>query len=90
MDVGRCKGAFPSFYFKLATGTCEPFQYSGCGGNANRFQTKKQCEDLCLHPSGVKSEPFPASARDQTVEQLISIPDGKQYLFVFFSFFEVR
>ncbi|KAK6107830.1 Kunitz/Bovine pancreatic trypsin inhibitor domain family protein [Brugia pahangi] len=76
MDVGRCNGAFQSYYFERATGTCEPFRYSGCGGNANRFQTKEQCEELCVQrASGVKSGTLPSSIPDQAFNQLIPISD---------------
>lgn len=50
LDVGRCEGHFDSWYYDVARGVCEPFQYSGCGGNANRFNTKELCEGLCLLP----------------------------------------
>ncbi|CAD6186601.1 unnamed protein product [Caenorhabditis auriculariae] len=49
VDKGRCKGAFDSWYYEVATGTCVSFKYTGCGGNANRFPTRDQCEDLCVH-----------------------------------------
>ncbi|VBB35354.1 unnamed protein product, partial [Acanthocheilonema viteae] len=75
MDIGRCNGAFQSYYFERATGTCEPFRYSGCGGNANRFQTKEQCEELCVHrSSGAKSETLPP---DSAFRHLIPISDSK-------------
>ncbi|KAK0412851.1 hypothetical protein QR680_006447 [Steinernema hermaphroditum] len=48
VDKGRCDGHFASWYYEVATGTCEQFQYTGCGGNQNRFPTKDQCESLCL------------------------------------------
>jgi hypothetical protein len=48
LDAGRCEGHFESFFYNIATGLCEPFQYTGCGGNANRFHTRDQCESLCL------------------------------------------
>uniref|UniRef100_A0A1I7Z2F4 ADAM_spacer1 domain-containing protein n=1 Tax=Steinernema glaseri TaxID=37863 RepID=A0A1I7Z2F4_9BILA len=48
VDVGRCDGHFTSYYYEVASGTCETFQYTGCGGNQNRFPSKEQCEALCL------------------------------------------
>uniref|UniRef100_A0A914XB03 Uncharacterized protein n=1 Tax=Plectus sambesii TaxID=2011161 RepID=A0A914XB03_9BILA len=36
------------YYFDVTTGTCRTFQYSGCGGNDNRFDTLQQCESFCL------------------------------------------
>uniref|UniRef100_A0A1I7XIJ1 ADAM_spacer1 domain-containing protein n=1 Tax=Heterorhabditis bacteriophora TaxID=37862 RepID=A0A1I7XIJ1_HETBA len=49
--VGKCKGAFDSWYYEVATGSCVAFKYSGCSGNANRFATKEDCEDLCVRRS---------------------------------------
>ncbi|VDK69995.1 unnamed protein product [Onchocerca ochengi] len=79
MDVGRCNGAFQSYYFERATGTCEPFRYSGCGGNANRFQTKEQCEELCVNRvSGVKTTgTLPPSIPESTFKHLLPISDDK-------------
>ncbi|KAA3672025.1 uncharacterized protein DEA37_0012962 [Paragonimus westermani] len=31
----------------MANRRCETFVYSGCGGNGNRFDTLKDCTDLC-------------------------------------------
>ncbi|MCP9259675.1 Papilin [Dirofilaria immitis] len=78
MDVGRCNGAFQSYYFERATGTCEPFRYSGCGGNANRFSTKEQCEELCINrASGVKSTGIlPPSVPESTFKHLVPISDA--------------
>ena len=47
-DVGRCKAAFPRYYFDGLSGTCKEFAYGGCGGNANNFQTKWKCENRCV------------------------------------------
>ncbi|VDO24990.1 unnamed protein product [Onchocerca flexuosa] len=79
MDVGRCNGAFQSYYFERATGTCEPFRYSGCGGNANRFQTKEQCEELCVNrASGVKTTgTLPPTIPESTFRHLLPISDDK-------------
>ncbi|CAB3397113.1 unnamed protein product [Caenorhabditis bovis] len=49
VDHGRCKGAFDSWYYEVAAGACVSFKYTGCGGNANRFPTKEQCEALCVN-----------------------------------------
>ncbi|CAI4225042.1 unnamed protein product [Auanema sp. JU1783] len=49
--VGTCKGAFESWYYEVATGSCVTFKYSGCGGNGNRFTSQQACEDLCVAPA---------------------------------------
>lgn len=42
------QAAQSKYYFDVTTGTCRTFQYSGCGGNDNRFDTQQQCESFCL------------------------------------------
>lgn len=36
------------FYFDIDTGRCEFFEYGGCQGNANNFETQQECEEMCL------------------------------------------
>ncbi|KAK7865121.1 hypothetical protein R5R35_014650 [Gryllus longicercus] len=49
-EQGRCRASIYSFYFNPQTGQCESFQYGGCGGNANRFRSKSDCEQRCRRP----------------------------------------
>lgn len=35
------------WFFNVASKSCEQFQYSGCGGNGNRFSEKTECESYC-------------------------------------------
>nr|CAD2169296.1 unnamed protein product [Meloidogyne enterolobii] len=58
-DVGKCEGHFDSFYYELATGQCERFTYSGCGGNANRFNTLDECQAVCLRRHDFPPPPGP-------------------------------
>ncbi|GMT19249.1 hypothetical protein PFISCL1PPCAC_10546, partial [Pristionchus fissidentatus] len=39
--------SYPSFYFDLSIGECIPFEFKGCGGNQNRFLSKKECDEGC-------------------------------------------
>lgn len=47
MDQGQCWAAFPAFFFNTATGACEEFVFGGCGGNANNFPSREECENAC-------------------------------------------
>uniref|UniRef100_A0A0N5CC07 BPTI/Kunitz inhibitor domain-containing protein n=1 Tax=Strongyloides papillosus TaxID=174720 RepID=A0A0N5CC07_STREA len=47
MAVGSCRDSFPAFYYNKYTHRCEPFAFSGCEGNSNRFLTLQQCESSC-------------------------------------------
>uniref|UniRef100_A0A131YU26 Tissue factor pathway inhibitor n=1 Tax=Rhipicephalus appendiculatus TaxID=34631 RepID=A0A131YU26_RHIAP len=45
--VGRCRAAFPRWYFNKEKRSCVTFIYGGCQGNANNFLTQSDCEDFC-------------------------------------------
>ncbi|VDK18648.1 unnamed protein product [Anisakis simplex] len=44
---GMCKEKYPAYFYNKETRRCEPFAYSGCAGNGNRFLTLQQCESIC-------------------------------------------
>lgn len=45
--VGPCEAAIPRYYYDSKTNKCEFFYYGGCEGNANNFETKRECEATC-------------------------------------------
>lgn len=47
-DPGPCKAIKDRFFFNVDTGRCEGFEYGGCGGNANNFDTLQACEEMCV------------------------------------------
>ncbi|KAM6053416.1 uncharacterized protein LJ206_016465 [Theristicus caerulescens] len=51
---GPCRGYFRHYAYNPATGTCQPFTYSGCGGNANNFKTMEECQQVCPQPGKAK------------------------------------
>ncbi|KAM7091051.1 uncharacterized protein J5F26_011693 [Ciconia maguari] len=51
---GPCRGRFRHYAYNPATGTCQPFIYSGCGGNANNFGTVEECQQACQQPGRAK------------------------------------
>lgn len=46
-DPGSCSDRLQRFYFNGASGRCEPFLFSGCGGNANNFAKLDKCQGRC-------------------------------------------
>jgi Kunitz/Bovine pancreatic trypsin inhibitor domain len=47
MAQGQCDGYQPSFWHNPKSGLCEPFIYGGCGGNANRYESREACLEAC-------------------------------------------
>ncbi|GFO28193.1 kunitz/bovine pancreatic trypsin inhibitor domain protein [Plakobranchus ocellatus] len=45
--VGRCRAAFPRFYYNNRTNSCERFIFGGCRGNANNFKRLTDCQQRC-------------------------------------------
>ncbi|XP_022911513.1 papilin isoform X2 [Onthophagus taurus] len=43
----NCTDNIPAYYYEARTGKCLAFTYTGCGGNANRYNTAEQCERQC-------------------------------------------
>jgi hypothetical protein len=46
-DEGTCENRTEKYYFDSKTQTCLTFEFS-CDGNLNNFDSKEQCEKLCL------------------------------------------
>lgn len=47
MEKGRCRASMRRFFFNSTSRQCEEFRFGGCEGNANRFDTEKECNDFC-------------------------------------------
>ncbi|KAI8513398.1 hypothetical protein Bbelb_100370 [Branchiostoma belcheri] len=52
-DVGPCDGISPRWFFNILSGECEQFDYGGCDGNSNNFQTQEECVNTCGYLKGV-------------------------------------
>jgi len=50
-DAGPCSGTFSKFYFDGTS--CESFDYGGCEGNANNFDSKQDCKQTCMSSAEV-------------------------------------
>ncbi|XP_031558603.1 kappaPI-actitoxin-Avd3e-like [Actinia tenebrosa] len=46
--VGNCKGRIERYYYDKAAKACWRFWYSGCNGNPNNFETRRECQDACM------------------------------------------
>lgn len=48
-DVGGCDASILKWYFNPFEKKCQKFYWSGCEGNANRFDSQYECESRCVH-----------------------------------------
>lgn len=46
-DTGPCFDYTPRWFYNSETSKCETFPYGSCGGNANNFMDKQNCEAKC-------------------------------------------
>ncbi|KAH9375114.1 hypothetical protein HPB48_019073 [Haemaphysalis longicornis] len=44
---GLCSGRIVQWFYDPETDQCHEFAYSGCQGNANRFNDRESCEHRC-------------------------------------------
>ncbi|XP_004928080.2 spondin-1 [Bombyx mori] len=58
MSVGHCRRYQERWFFDWPRKSCEPFGYSGCGGNDNNFRDRDECLSVCHKNTSVgkKSE----------------------------------
>ncbi|XP_077621521.1 tissue factor pathway inhibitor 2 [Crocuta crocuta] len=47
-DEGLCSANITRYYFNPRHKACEPFTYTGCGGNENNFVNMKDCKHVCV------------------------------------------
>ncbi|KAF7245050.1 Tissue factor pathway inhibitor [Varanus komodoensis] len=52
-DSGPCKAINNRYHFNIQTRQCEMFNYGGCEGNANNFQTLEECQEKCIVPEHI-------------------------------------
>lgn len=38
---------------------CQPFNYQGCGGNENRYDSAKECKEACSKKKVEQQRPLP-------------------------------
>ena len=46
-DPGRCSVTTTKWYYHYEYGICLQFTFGGCEGNANKFDSKEECEGVC-------------------------------------------
>ncbi|CAB3397954.1 unnamed protein product [Caenorhabditis bovis] len=62
LAVGSCTAPAVRFYYDASSARCNQFMYSGCGGNANNFQSLASCQATCGQSGVVGTPACPADA----------------------------
>lgn len=52
-DTGSCRDGITKWYYNPVKQECSPFNYGGCKGNENRFDTPQSCMKVCRGVTGV-------------------------------------
>ncbi|KAI6235899.1 hypothetical protein M3Y95_00100300 [Aphelenchoides besseyi] len=47
LRLGDCKQSVRRYWYNAVTRACEIFDYTGCQGNDNRFETLLECQNTC-------------------------------------------
>jgi len=63
-ETGKCRAKFELYYYDHNDKKCKKFFYGGCDGNANRFDTKKECKKAC---PGIETVTGTSSGKSTTV-----------------------
>ena len=45
--MGPCRGNFLRWHYDMTKGMCVRFQYGGCRGNQNNFESYDECYNMC-------------------------------------------
>ena len=67
--VGSCSGRFTQWYFDTNSNECLDFLFSGCHGNANRFNNKEMCEQQCK-----PQQPYAVASTDTSISSVCGQP----------------
>lgn len=46
-ERGPCSGFFSRYFYDPTSSSCQMFQYGGCQGNENNFETQDDCMSSC-------------------------------------------
>uniref|UniRef100_A0A0N5C799 BPTI/Kunitz inhibitor domain-containing protein n=1 Tax=Strongyloides papillosus TaxID=174720 RepID=A0A0N5C799_STREA len=75
LSVGVCNAPTIRYYYDSVTGKCRNFQYSGCGGNKNNFQTLASCQANC-GSAGIMGNPECPMEANISLNCLFAHPDA--------------
>ncbi|XP_022255568.1 uncharacterized protein LOC111088812 [Limulus polyphemus] len=47
LAVGNCRSSLPRYFYNKTSGSCEQFNFGGCEGNDNNFESLEKCYETC-------------------------------------------
>jgi len=50
METGNCSQSSTKWFYDKEARFCREFVFTGCRGNANKFETRQQCGEVCEEP----------------------------------------
>lgn len=50
METGNCSQKITKWFYDKKAMYCRLFEFTGCNGNDNKFETREQCTEICEHP----------------------------------------
>ena len=50
MGVGNCSQKLLKWFYDTEVRYCRQFEFTGCNGNENRFESRHQCTEICETP----------------------------------------
>ena len=50
MKQGNCSQKVTKWFYDKKARYCKQFDFTGCNGNENRFETRQQCTEICENP----------------------------------------
>ncbi len=68
MDPGPCDAMIKNYYYNTYTGGCHRFNYGGCEGNKNRFDSFEECRDACIEDYEF-ARPYPKDEDDEDQDE---------------------
>ncbi|XP_024902704.1 collagen alpha-1(XXVIII) chain [Pteropus alecto] len=48
LKPGNCSGYVVRWYYDQQVNSCARFWFSGCNGSGNRFNSEKECQEICI------------------------------------------